>query len=498
MKKKTFYHKRIKSLSVFIVALIVGLTAMSFALPNNTQGKKMTAMEKVAGLNSASLAFTPMAITKKMKDSKTWDKLDDGQQKFMQELEDEINNVLKDALKNTVDQKALDDAIKDLKGTLTPEQMKSLEDVLKGYPEHAKTLENLKDNGVKSEDAVGYVMKGLMENDEKVKTFIKNASGTYKFEIPTTFKSQQLQNPSDIATHTIGDRVPGIGQIPVRQPLMKNIFRIVNTNLEYIKYIDQETIVRDAKNVATATASTHNTKITWKERSIQITNVRDLIDVPLNMLADYDFVEGEVTRLIDTSVQLKVDRGLLKDDGVYPNLHSVNEKASEFDASNTLGGTIEAWTNKVQTPNIFDLVIAMSSQIIALGQDGSYLPDTVLFNTIDRYKSLLIKDKNDQYILPPFVVRVGGKEYNIEGMRVQSNPLIDSNSLYVFDSSKGTIYARKTAVVEMSMENNNNFEIEVATLKGYERLNFLIRNVDANAFMKCSDIQTAIASITKP
>ncbi|CAL7961470.1 hypothetical protein GAMM_230001 [Gammaproteobacteria bacterium] len=172
--------------------------------------------------------------------------------------------------------------------------------------------------------------------------------------------------------------------------------------------------------------------------------------------------------------------------------------ASEFSAANTLGGTITAWSNTVQNPNIFDLVIAMTSQIISLGQDGSYVPNVVLFNTIDRYKALLIKDKNDNYQMPPFVVRTGGKEYTIDGMIVRSNPNVPANSLRVFDSTKATGYQRKVAIAEISYENATNFETEVATLKVYERLNLLIRNVDKNAFMKCTDISAALIALATP
>jgi HK97 family phage major capsid protein len=261
--------------------------------------------------------------------------------------------------------------------------------------------------------------------------------------------------------------------------------------------MDQETIVRDAKNVAGIAASTHTTALTWKERNIQITKVRDFIYLNIDMLSDYDFVLGELQRLISSSVILKADNGLLLDDGTYPNLHSINEKSSEFSAANTLSGTIEAWSGKVQDPNIFDLAIAMASQIIAAGKDNNFMPDTILWNTIDKYKSMLVKDKNGQYLLPPFVVKVGNTEYTIDNMKVRSNPNVPANTMYVFDSTKGTIYMRKGIGLEMAYNNKDQFETETATMKGYLRMNLLIRNVDANAFMKCTDVATALTAISK-
>jgi HK97 family phage major capsid protein len=361
---------------------------------------------------------------------------------------------------------------------------------------NAEFIDKIKDGGIDGETKSS-IRKAL--DEKKVKddgTLVGTGrKGHVKFEIKAGGADQAA---TDIATHTIGMRVPGIGQLPVRRPFLRDLFNTVNTSLEYIKYIDQETVVRDAQNVASAAASTHTTKLTWKERSIQITNIRDLIDVPIDMLQDYDFVEGELRRLLNVNVALRIDTQLMSGTGVHPELHSIGEYASEFNASNTLSGTITPWVGTVQEPNIFDLVIAMASQIIALGQDGSYMPNVVLFNTIDRYKSLLIKDANDNYLMPPFVVRVGGKEYNIDGMLVRSNPGVPANSVWVFDSTKGTIYQRKAAIAEMSFENATNFETEVVTMKVYERLNFLVRNVDKNAFMKCTDVTTALTALATP
>lgn len=474
MKQKQLISNRTKwigaALSLFIIALVfmaapaVGV-ALCFTIP-------LVANIKAKGL-----------------------KMDESQEKFFTELEGAINSEMSKYLGNFLDQKALTDKLdafkKDLGHTLTDDKKKELDEMIQSVKTHAAELQKLKDGGMKAGSEGGVILKALTEKKEEIQKFIASKNGAVKIEV------KAAQSGADIATHTIGERVPGIGQLPVRNPFMEDLFPVVNTNSEFIKYIDQETIVRDAKNVATAAASAHNTKVTWKERNIQISNVRDFVDVPLNMMEDYDFVEGEVRNLINSSVALKVDNDLLKGDGVHPNLHSVDEAASEFSAANTLGGTIEAWTGKVQEPNFYDLCIAMCSQIIALGQDGSYMPNVVLINTIDKYKNMLIKDANNNYILPPFVVRVGGNEYSMDNMQVRSNPNIPANSLYVFDSTKGTIYNRKGVVVELSYENRSNFETETVTIKAYRRLNLLIRNVNKNAFMKCSDVAAALLAIKK-
>lgn len=505
MKKKHFYHQRIKILTMTICFVVIGLLTASIVSANDSQSKekeKLSLVQKfTGGAVAASMAFVPFALVKDLKAKGKWDSLDDATKTYVEALEENINNSFKSIQGGLTEEqvKAKHDEWMQKHGKgLTEEQMKQFTDSMETIRKQAEILDKMKDNGLEN-SAAKSLIKQLRENDAKVKAFKQAGRGSASkltFEIQS--KAVATQAATDIATHTIGMRVAGIGQIPVRKPFMRDLFNVVNCTLEYIKYIDQETVVRDAKNVASGATSTHTTKLTWKERSIQITNIRDMINVPIDMLDDYDFVEGELNRLLDTNVQLKIDNGLLNGTGVHPELHSVLEVASEFDATNTLTGTITPWNGTVKSPNIFDLVIAMASHIVSLGQDGAFMPNVVLFNTIDRYKSLLIKDADDNYLMPPFVVRVGGKEYNIDGMIVRSNPNVAANSVVVFDNTKGTIYQRKNAIAEISYENASNFETETATLKVYERLNLLIRNVDANAFMKCTDVETALAALQAP
>jgi HK97 family phage major capsid protein len=262
--------------------------------------------------------------------------------------------------------------------------------------------------------------------------------------------------------------------------------------------MDQNIIVRDAKNVAGCATSTHDTMINWKERKISVEKIRDFTHICLDMMDDFDFVEGEVRKLIETSVQLKKDDQLLNGDGEAPNLNSIKLAASTFDAANaTEGGSIN-FTESISKANIFDLIVVASAQIAVFGKDNAFMANTILINTVERYKNMMIKNDRGDYLIPPFVVRTANKEWTIDDMTVRTNPNILANTMYIFDSTKGTIYRRRGLTVEMSYENSTNFEHEVVTIKAYERLNLLIRNIDKNAFMFIADINAAITAITKP
>jgi len=432
-------------------------------------------------------------LKKLLQEQKKWDELSEETQSFV-EAQDEY-------LKQFAEVSDLEVKIRDFMGEfaksngkgLSEEQMTDLSEVITGFKTLSQDVKKMKDEGVSGNSFVDPFRKALEDNAEKLKDFkSKKIRDLELKDIPFYSKTA---TPSDIAAHTIGMRVPGIGQLPVRQPFMFDIFPVVPTTLEYVKYIDQETIARDAKNCIDINAITPASSVTWKERSIQIMKTKDFIHASVDMIEDYDFVQGELNNLINTSVILKVDDNLLNGDGSSPNWHGVDEIASEFDASNTLGGTIPAWAGTVKEPNIYDLIVAMASQIIAAGKDSSWVPNFVLVNTIDKYKNMLIKDSQGRYLLPPFVTVVNNKEVSIDGMQIRSNPNVPANSLFVMDSTKGTIYMRKGFGMEMSYENGTNFQTETVTIKGYMRGNLLIRNVNANAFMKCTDITSALADL---
>jgi hypothetical protein len=111
----------------------------------------------------------------------------------------------------------------------------------------------------------------------------------------------------------------------------------------------------------------------------------------------------------------------------------------------------------------------------------------------------LYKDADNNYIKSDTIMRVitnTNGNLEIDGVELISNPNVPANELYVFDSRRATIYKRKNATVELSYENRENFETETVTVKAYERLNMLVRSVDANAFMHCDDIATGLVDIT--
>ena len=358
-------------------------------------------------------------------------------------------------------------------------QYETLEKALKEQAAYFKKESEAKGNVFESFSSK--VLKALEENKDGIISMTKEGTGVVKFEI-----TKASQSAADIDSGTdFAMMEAGVGQIPTRIPLIREMFRNQNTSSEYIKYNDQETIVRDAKNVAGCAATTHTSKVTWKVRTLQISKVRDFVEVCVDMMDDYDFVEGEVKALVETDVRLQVDSQLLLGDGAYPNLNSIDNVASTFAAG--------SYASKVQAGTLIDLIQVSACLISDAGQNNAYNANVALVNPVDWCLMKLTKDQNDNYLIPNFVTSDG---VNIGSVRVIANNLVPANEMYVMDTSKGTVFSRKGITIEMAFENATNFEKELVTVKAYERLNFRVRNVDANAFLHVPDLAVAITAIT--
>lgn len=324
------------------------------------------------------------------------------------------------------------------------------------------------------------LLDALSSKSEDIKELMKSGAGSIKLDIKASQGAADITTGLDFATME-----SGVGQIPTRQPFIRELFMNQSTTSEYVKYNDQETVVRDAKNVAACAASTHNSKITWQVRSIQMKKVRDYVDLCIDMMDDYAFVQGEVVSLVETDVKLRVDSQLLLGSGAGDELNSVDSVASTFAAG--------SYATSVATPVIADLIKVVGCQISDLGQNNAFNANWALLNPVDACLMQLEKDANGNYLLPSYITSDG---VQVGAIRVITNNLVPANEMYVGDFTKGTVFARKGLTVDMSFENNDNFERELVTVKAYERLNLRVRNNDANAFMHVPSISAALTAIT--
>ena len=334
------------------------------------------------------------------------------------------------------------------------------------------------------------IKEAILKNKERIAS-LKDNGGKFNVQIKAD------HNPTDIADREqLGQFEAGVSAIPHKRVYMEDTFQSGTASSEYIKYVEQANIVRDAKNVAACATSTHLSKVDFGIRDLQMKKVRDFTNVCIDMMEDYSFVEGEIRNLITTDLMLKKDSDLLLGDGTGANINGVASYASTF-AANATGAD---YSGSVANAQLIDLLVVAGAQIKAFGQENFFSPNVIILNPKDATLMGLLKDTDTNYIkagtVNAAVFRDAAGTLFINGMRVIENPNCPENEAYIYDGSKGRFYRRKGMVVEFAYENSTNFEQELVTVKAYERCNLQVRNNDANAFMHIDDISAGISAIT--
>ena len=367
----------------------------------------------------------------------------------------------------------------------------------------------------KNANSISKLAEAVEENKEEMKSLKANKSSVSKTEVEKVLseKAEELKKLAEKsskdrvefvvkATSTYGDidagldfapLRPGITDAPKKNTVFLNLFSRISFNGEFYKYAEQETVVRDASNVAVCSDVTSTTTETIKTQNITTKKVKDTLKFCSDYANDYPFVEGRLRTLINDSVLFRLDQQILLGTGAGNELSSIDSYSSEFSAANV----VAPMSNEIKDANLIDLIGAMQTQIAVLGKENAYRPDTVVVNIADWFKLVnSYKDADNNY-MDYRIVTINGMP-SVNGMRVITSPEVASNTCYVFDSSKGQLLVNQSFQTSMAFENDTDWENDLVAMKASIRANLLVENNHLNAFMKCSDVGLAITAITAP
>ena len=367
--------------------------------------------------------------------------------------------------------------------------VKEAEELKKALKEQGSELESLKNDDTLS------IKAQLKKKEESIlkgiEMFKSNGKGKFKLDVKDV-------TSTSISNSTASQRIDGVGKEPHRQIFMSSLFRNVNMTEGYngasVSYVDQDTLNRNAENVAECVAPT-GSDITWVESKTDIKKIADTIKVCKDALENYQFMEAEVDQFLMENMLLKLDEQLLLGDGTGNNLTGVDAVAQSWSVG--VGSPIEGLAAQIKFPTIFDVITTGMTQITNSGGGSKafYSPNAIIMNPTDVRKLTLEKDEDGQYLIPNHLSANG---LSIEGVPVISSPLVAQNTLYIGDFSKGTIYTLREIEMEMANQHESDFTADLLTLKATLRKALVIKNQHANAFLKVGDIDAAKVALTKP
>ena len=140
---------------------------------------------------------------------------------------------------------------------------------------------------------------------------------------------------------------------------------------------------------------------------------------------------------------------------------------------------------------MFDLINKARTQVRVAGKDG-FFPNYVALHPNDVDTIRLAKNTDGDYLFPTWAM--SGVD-RIASLGLVENSLVTENTLLLGDFSRGTVYVWDGLGIEIGYVGSD-FTDGMVTIVVYERLNLRVKDVDANAFIKSTDIAADIASIT--
>lgn len=357
----------------------------------------------------------------------------------------------------------------------TTESVKNLTDELQNLKEVAKTqgeaLANIKSASEKVNPlTLSDAIKNAFESNESKISDVKTGTtrGTGEIAIKEVSSASVIDS-------TASYYIAGIGQLPVRRTFLDQLFAHGSVGTESggtITYWDTNAVTRNADNVAEC-GLIPESDIDWKEYSVSMTKVADSIPVCAEAMEDYAFIESEVRNFLLVNVLLQNDANILA--GI--------DTASQTWVAGAFAGAVGNATT-------FDVIKVGKSQVENSGENNSYSPNVVLMNPVDYTSMMLSKTTDGQYLFPMYMSQT---EMMVDGMRIITTSLIPQDICYIMDSSKGTIYDHRGLSLDYASEHGTDFLHDRIRLRATLRKAFVIRNVNANAFLKVDSIAGAIA-----
>jgi HK97 family phage major capsid protein len=362
-------------------------------------------------------------------------------------------------------------------------EVKKLKDeIVAGNVEQMKVM-------MEAQEAQGLALRKLMdegstENPKSLEAILKGKQEDFK-DIPTGKIIKFEVNKTDvtrasITDSTLGQVVPGVGQIATRRTIIRSLFKSAavgkNSN-GVVRFTDQLAVTRSA-DWKLESYQKPESAITWIEKSIEIEKIADTIPVTMEALEDVDFIAGEIRNLLLTNLELKIDEDLFDGSGATPVIEGVY----------TYADTYVPVAAGIANATIYDLLVKVHEDITGATK---YMPNYAIMNITDINKMRLSKDVNGNYILPPFASANGDQ---VAGITIIASGAVAADTMLVGDFDYAVLHTLGGLKIDIGLIDKQ-FVENMVTLRAEERMGLLVRSVHEDAFRKVTAVDAAVTTI---
>lgn len=282
--------------------------------------------------------------------------------------------------------------------------------------------------------------------------FQKNdARGRTRVEVKNT-----VTNP---IANTFSERRPGIVEGAFRVFTIEDLLTKIPTSAPAIDWVRENVFTNAAAEVAEG-AQKPQSSLTFTTGTMPVTTVAHWIKITRQLAMDNAALAAYINRRMVYGVNLRVENQLLVGNGTAPNLNGLLNTGN-FTAT---GYTAASLTAAGLTNNRFDLIGAVMGDVAL----SDFTPDTVVLNTGDWWKLRLSKNAQGAYLLGDPGSTVVPQLF---GAKVVASNAMTAGKVWIGSLAQAaTLWIREGVVVEMSDSDENNFQLNLLTIRAERRL----------------------------
>lgn len=283
-------------------------------------------------------------------------------------------------------------------------------------------------------------------------SFKKNdARGRTRIEVKNT-----VTNP---IANTYSDRRAGLVEGPFRVFTIEDALTKLPTTAPSIDWVRENVFTNAAAETAEGTIKPQSS-ITFTTGTMPVSTVAHWIKITRQLAMDNAALAAYINRRMVYGVNLRVENQLLVGNGTAPNINGLLNTGN-FTAH---GYTAATLTSGGYLNNRFDLIGAMMGDAAL----ADYPADTVIMNTGDWWKLRLSKDSQNRYLLGD---PGSGTAPELFGAKIVASNAMTAGQVWVGNLAQAaTLWVREGITVEMSDSDENNFQLNLITIRAERRL----------------------------
>jgi HK97 family phage major capsid protein len=283
-------------------------------------------------------------------------------------------------------------------------------------------------------------------------------------------------------TNTIGntysERRPGIVEGAFRVFTIEDLLTSIPTAANAIDWVRENVFTNAAAETAEGTAKPQSS-ITFTPGTMPVSTVAHWLKITKQLAADNAALAAYINRRMIYGVNLRVEGQLVAGNGTTPNLNGLTNTGN-FTAHGYTSASLTALS--LSPTNRFDLIGKMIGDCAL----ADFAADAVILNTADWWTMRLAKDTTGRYLLGDPAVNAPPTLFGLPV--VASNAMTTDTVLVGSLAQAATLHNREGITVDMSDSDENNFQLNLITLRAERRLAL---TVEKPAAMRFGDLTPA-------